>query len=83
MLHGSSNKLNFNLLYEVKELIIEYLLYSTTNFTSFDVIIRYHYVESYNLFANQPETRPVDVEFKKYTHFSTISGLSCEKYRRI
>lgn len=53
MLHGSSNKLNFNLLYQVKELIIEYLLYSTTNFTSSNVIIRYHYVESYNLFANE------------------------------
>lgn len=50
MLHGSSNKLNFNLLHQVKKLIIEYLLYSTTNFTSFDVIIPYRYVESYILF---------------------------------
>lgn len=51
MLHGSSNKLNFNLLYQVKKLIIEYLLYNTINFTRSKVIIHYHYIASYNLFG--------------------------------
>lgn len=45
MLHGSSHKLNFNLLYQVKELIMEYLLYSKTNFTRSQVIVKNRNVE--------------------------------------
>lgn len=46
MLHGSSRKLNFNLLYQVKELIIEYLLYSKTNLTRSQLIVTNCNVES-------------------------------------
>lgn len=46
MLHGWSHKLNFNLLYQVKELIIEYLLYSKTNFTRSQVIVKNRNIES-------------------------------------
>lgn len=45
MLHGSSHKLNFNLLYQVKELIIEYLLHSKGNVKRFRVIVKTRYVE--------------------------------------
>lgn len=45
MLHGSSHKLNFNLLYQVKELIMEYLLYSKTNFTRSQIIVKNRNVE--------------------------------------
>lgn len=39
MLHGSRHKLNFNLLYRAKKLIIKYLLYNWTNFTTSQEII--------------------------------------------
>lgn len=57
MLHGSSHKLNFNLLYQVKELIMEYLLYSKTNFTRSQVIVKNRNVE-YN-FVGRVDKSPV------------------------